>query len=79
MVNSWQADICCTKGKAFRRRVETSSDVPDIWQQFFCIDDNNTELFSFLTSNIVDTDTNKYFITTITYCHDVSASSAMHS
>jgi len=79
MADSLKADICCRRGKAVRRRVETSSAVPQIWQEFLCIDDNKTKLFSFLASNVVDTYINKYLINTVANCQDVSASSAMHT
>ena len=67
MAESLKADIFCRRGKAdtCRRRVVPASAVPENWQGFLCVDDNNTELFSFLASNVVDTDTNKHLITTI--------------
>jgi len=79
MADSLKADICCRRGKAVRRRVVPTSAVPENWQGFLCVDDNKTELFSFLASNVVDTDTNKRLITTIANCQDVSASSTMHT
>ncbi|KAG0725466.1 hypothetical protein GWK47_038595 [Chionoecetes opilio] len=34
--------------------------VPGNWQEFLRINDNKTELFSFLASNVADIDTNKH-------------------
>ena len=64
MVDSLKADTHSKRGKGVRRRVEPSSAVPQNWQEFLRVDDNKTELFSFLASNVVDIDTNKHLITT---------------
>ena len=52
------------RGKGIRRRVEPRSAVPGNWQEFLRIDDNKTELFFFLASNVTEIETNKYLITT---------------
>ena len=64
MADSLKADTRSKRGKGVRRRVEPTSAVPGNWQEFLRIDDNKTELFSFLASNIADIDTNKHIITT---------------
>jgi len=76
MADSLKADICCRRGKAVRRRVVPTSAVSVNLQGFLCVDDNKTELFSFLASNMADTDTNERFITTIANRQEVSTSSA---
>ena len=40
------------------------SAIPGNWQEFFRIDDNKTELFSFLARSVGGIDTNKQVITT---------------
>ena len=64
MADSLKADTRSKRGKGVRRRVEPSSAVPQNWQEFLRVDDNKTELFSFLASNVADIDTNKHLITT---------------
>ena len=60
---SLKADTRSKRGKGVRRRVEPSSAVPRNWQEFLRIDDNKTELFSFLAMNAADIDTDKQIIT----------------
>ncbi|KAG0723068.1 hypothetical protein GWK47_043326 [Chionoecetes opilio] len=64
MADSLKADSRSKRGNGVRRRVEPSSAVPGNWQEFLRINDNKTELFSFLASNVADIDTNKHLITT---------------
>jgi hypothetical protein len=45
---SLKADARSKRGKGVRRRVDPSSLIPGNWQAFLHIDDNKTELFSFL-------------------------------
>ena len=52
------------RGKGIRRRVEPRSAVPENWQEFLRSDDNKTELFFFLASNVAEIETNKHLITT---------------
>ncbi len=61
---SLKADTHSKRGKGVRRRVEPSSAIPGNWQEFLRIDDNKTELFSFLATNAAGIDTNKQVITT---------------
>jgi len=64
MADSLKVDTRSKRGKGVRRRVKPSSAVSPNWQEFLRIEDNKTELFSFLASNMADTDTNKNLITT---------------
>ena len=63
--HSLKAHARSKRGKGIRRRVEPASQVPGNWQAFLRIDDNKTELFSFLARKIISTiDTTKQVITT---------------
>ncbi|KAG0725800.1 hypothetical protein GWK47_037891 [Chionoecetes opilio] len=53
MADSLKADTCSKRGKRVRRRVEPSSAVPGNWQEFLRINDDKTELLSFLASKDV--------------------------
>ena len=64
MADNLKADTCSKRGKGVRRRVEPSTVIHGNWQEFLRIDDNKTELFSFLASNVADIDTNKHLNTT---------------
>jgi hypothetical protein len=48
---SLKADARSKRGKGVRRHVDPSSLIPGNWQAFLRIDDNKTELFSFLAIN----------------------------
>ncbi len=61
---SLKADTRSKRGKGVRRRVESSSAIPGNWQEFLRIDENKTELFSFLAKNTAGITTNKQVITT---------------
>jgi len=61
---SLKADTRSKRGKGVRRRVEPSSAIPGNWHDFLHIDDNKTELFSFLATKAAGIDTNKQVITT---------------
>ena len=61
---SLKADTRSKRGKGIRRRVEASSVVPQNWREFLRIDENKTELFSFLSTQVSGIDTNKQIITT---------------
>ena len=63
--HSLKAHARSKRGKGIRRRVEPARQVPGNWQAFLRIDDNKTELFSFLARKIISTiDTTKQVITT---------------
>jgi len=62
--DSLKAGTRSKRGKGVRRRVEPTSAIPGNWQEFLRIDENKTELFSFLASNVAEIDTNKHLITT---------------
>ena len=64
LAESLKADTCSKRGKGVRRCVEQSSAIPGNWQEFLCIDDNKTELFSFLAMNVASIKTSKQGITT---------------
>lgn len=61
---SLKADTRSKRGKGIRRRVEASSAVPQNWRGFLRIDENKTELFSFLSTQVSGIDTNKQVIAT---------------
>ena len=61
---SLKADVRSKRGKGVRRRVEPSNTIPGNWQAFLRIDDNKTELFSFLATRIAGINTSKQVITT---------------
>ena len=63
--DSLKTDARNKRGKGIRRRVEPSSLVPKKWSEFLRINDNKTELFSYLAvSAEANIKTNKTFITT---------------
>lgn len=64
MADSLKTETRSKRGKGVRRRVEPSSTVPGNWQEFLRIDENKTELFSFLASSVANLATNKHIITT---------------
>jgi hypothetical protein len=64
MPDSLKAHTRSKRGKGVRRRVAPSSAVPGNWHEFLRIDDNKTELFSFLATNAASIDTDKQVITT---------------
>ena len=61
--DSLKADARSKREKGVRRRVEPSSAVPGNWPAFLRIDENKTELFSFLATRAVGIDTSKQVIT----------------
>jgi hypothetical protein len=61
---SLKANARSKRGKGVRRRVEPSSAIPGNWQAFLRIDENKTELFSFLATRVAHMDTHKHVITT---------------
>ena len=65
MPESLKADARSKRGKEVRRRVESSSAVPGNWQTFLRIDENKTELFSFLATRMAGIDTTKQVLTTL--------------
>ena len=79
MPESLKADARSKRGKGVRRHVEQSSAVPGNWQAFLRIDENKTELFSFLAMRAAGIDTSKQVITAhhvdvlCTNQHDVSS------
>ena len=64
IADSLKSQMRSKRGKGIRRRVEPRSAVPGNWQEFLRIDDNKTELFFFLASNVAEIETNKHLITT---------------
>jgi len=52
------------RGSGVRRRVEPASTIPGNWQVFLRIDENKTELFSFLATKITTIETRKQVVTT---------------
>ena len=63
--NSLKTDAHNKRGKGVRRCVEPTSLIPRNWQEFLHIDNNKTELFSYLTvSTVANIKSNKIFITT---------------
>ena len=64
LAESLKADTRSKRGKGVRRRVEQSSAIPGNWQEFLRIDNNKTELFSFLAMNVASIKTSKQVITT---------------
>ena len=64
MHDSLKTDARNKRRKGTRRRVEPSSLIPKKWSEFLRIDDNKTELFSYLAvSAVANIKTNKTFIT----------------
>ena len=64
IADSLKSETRSKRGKGIRRRVEPRSAVPGNWQGFLRIDDNQTELFFFLASNVTKIEINKHLITT---------------
>ena len=64
ITDSLKSETRSKRGKRIRRRVEPQSAVPGNWQEFLRIDDNKTELFFFVASNVAEIETNKHLITT---------------
>ena len=65
MHDTLKTDARNKRGKGTRRRVEPSSLIPKKWSEFLRIDDNKTELFSYLAvSAVANIKINKTFITT---------------
>ena len=52
------------RGSGVRRHVEPASTIPGNWQAFLRIDENKTELFSFLATKIATIETRKQVVTT---------------
>ena len=42
------------RGKGTRRHVKGNKQVPSIWQEFLCVDENKSELFHIISDRIVD-------------------------
>ena len=61
-----KAETRTRRGKVIRRRVEPSNSIPGSWQEFLRINDNKTELFSFLATSAATIATDKQVIST---CH----------
>ncbi|CAC5409047.1 unnamed protein product [Mytilus coruscus] len=51
--NSLKASTRCKRGKGVRRRVLPDSRVPGNWEEFLRINDNKTELFTYLAEQLV--------------------------
>ncbi len=62
---SLKTDTRSKRGKGIRRRVEPQNAIPGNWQEFLRINDNKTELFSFLARCVVGIATDKQIITTL--------------
>lgn len=65
MPDSLKSDTRSKRGKGVRKRVEPRSPLPKNWEEFLRVDENKTELFSFLATTIADISTDKQVITTI--------------
>ena len=59
VAESLKAGTRSKRGKGVRRRVEPSSAIPKNWSEFLRIDDNKTELFSFLATHVTGLGTDK--------------------
>ena len=66
IADSLKAETQTRRGKGIRRRVEQSKSIPGNWQEFLRINDNKTELFSFLATSAATISTDKQVIST---CH----------
>ena len=66
IADSLKVETRTRRGKRIRRRVEPSNSIPGNWQGFLRINDNKTELFSFLATNAATIVTDKQVIST---CH----------
>ena len=64
MTESLKAVTGSKRGSGVRRCVEPDSTIPGNWQAFVRIDENKTELFSFLATKIATTETRKQVVTT---------------
>ena len=65
------------RGKGIRRRVEANNAVPKNWAEFLRINENKTELFAFLSREIVTMSTDKQVICTLD--RDVIYRQPMHN
>ena len=59
-----KTETCSKRGKGVRQHVEPWYAIPEIWQEFLCIDDNKTELFSYLAICVSALDAGKQVIST---------------
>lgn len=64
MPNSLKADTRSKRGKGIRRRVEPFSRIPGNWKEFLRVDENKTELFSFLANQAILLETECQIIST---------------
>ena len=64
IADSLKAETRTRRGKGIRRRVEPSNTIPGNWQEFLRINDNKTELFSFLSTSSATIATDKQVIST---------------
>lgn len=64
LTDSLKTEARSKRGKGVRRRVEPSSVIPGNWQAFLRIDDNKTELFSFLAKCVTALDADKPILST---------------
>lgn len=62
--DSLKAETRSKRGEGVRRRVEPCNAIPGNWQEFLRIDDNKTELFSYLAICVSAHDTGKQVIST---------------
>ena len=53
MPNVLEADTRNKRGKGIRRHVEPLSRIPGDWQEFLRVEENKTELFSFLANHAI--------------------------
>lgn len=65
MPDSLKSDTHSKRGKGVRKRVEPRSSLPKNWEEFLRVDENKTELFSFLATTLAAISTDKQVITTI--------------
>ena len=63
--DSLKAQTRDMRGKGIRRRVEPNNTVPKKWAEFLRINENKTELFAFLSREIVPISTDKQVICTL--------------
>ena len=63
--DSLKAQTRDMRGKGIRRRVEPNNAVPKNWAEFLRINQNKTELFAFLSREIVTISTDKQVICTL--------------
>ena len=64
LIESLKAEARSKRGQGVRRRVEPSSVIPRNWQAFLGIDDNITELFSFLANYVKALELDKPILST---------------